>query len=485
MKGIVQINFEENGLYCNLEDTNRKDLNYIVSITMDKTKSFTNLLKEEQWVRDDILSQKKINKETKERIPKRIRNAAKHNFNFIKEAEYAIVGNTTEETIAYLMENPELKNKKIILPEGFMFYKEELDLIKEVIEPVKDANIYVYTSGNEDPISLKDYEKTIEAIDSIVNHIESYNYTPFEQLLHVYDIVRNRVLNKEQENDSYTESRDITKVLFGNKIVCAGFSEIFNEVIRKLGFMHTGIYRMKGETGYHAVNAVYVQDDKYALDGIYYFDVTLGVKTDENDLDYLYSYLGFAKTKSQIDYYYSDIIHNKRIAINPKDYPELVAQEDKYDQKRLRALKEMNFLSRVMHEEKKEYLLPNASRVDEEETLEDAIEFSELLGQPIDADTFLDAFVTVRKNEFYENEQQYPLDTTTMLAALSNSDFIYKDTEEDKLILLFFPMPRPYKIQRAYEKVEEYCTKTDIEKNIERTKVAKVLQKVYEQKTNE
>ena len=119
MKGIVQINFEENGFYCNLEDTNRKNLNYLLSITMDEKKSFIELLKEESWVRDDILRQKKTNKETKERIPKRIRNAAKHNFNFINEAEYVIVGNSTEETIAYLMENPELKKKKIILPEGY------------------------------------------------------------------------------------------------------------------------------------------------------------------------------------------------------------------------------------------------------------------------------------------------------------------------------------------------------------------------------
>lgn len=316
------------------------------------------------------------------------------------------------------------------------------------------------TGKNKDEIIFRYYEKTMKDIDSIVKHIKSYDYTPFEQLLHAYDIVRNintrNFLSKKQ-------------------LASTAFSNIFNEVVKRLGFTKANLYKLDGVP--YVVSCIYVQDEKYNLDGIYYFDVAADVKRSKDDTKSLHRYLGFAKTKEQIDHYYKHLCQYKNFVVNPRYLSETVAQENKYDSKRLRALEAMNFFSEVVHDEKKEYFV-GKSKVSEEETLEDAIEFQELLRKPIEADTFLEAFETVRKKEFSEQKQEYAFDKRTMFEILYNSDFIYNDTEEDKEVLIFFPWIRPDIVQRINEKIQEYATRTNLQNDPKQVKV-------YEKKTNE
>lgn len=482
MKGIVNIQFSSK-LQSKLDYSIYKDIfNYKLKITINPDENFTNLSDKEQIIRNRILDGK-----MDEFVSKKMKRGAKSQFDFIRNAEYFMLGENIEETITYIKHNPELKYKKIILPGKFGIDKEEYQTIKKQIEPIKDMDIYVFAEGNDEMVSLKDYEKTIRVIDQIAEHIKTYDYSPFEMLLHTYDIVRGRFYI--EEDNHYTESRDLTKVLFSDKIVCAGFSKIFDAVIKKLGFK-SALYTLhaKNSAVGHMNNLVYVQDEKYGIDGFYYFDVTWGCKKtgERREQDYLLSYRTFAKTKQQMEEYYLDLFEDRNITVDPYDLPELIEGDSNcYDEKQ-NVLGTMNFLSKVLYGKEKIFVSFSKDHpiTKEEELLEDAYKFSDLLNDPIAIDAFLEALVTVRRNEYYENEKQYPFDMFSISGALNLSDFVFKDTQKDKMALIF-PELKENIPGREDKKLKEYDEKYGLQQNIQRTKVAKVLQKVYEKKANE
>ena len=64
--------------------------------------------------------------------------------------------------------------------------------------------------------------------------IKKLHLSPLETVLYVYDLVRERKYQEEGANECHTKSRDLTSVLLGDKIVCAGFVNLFNTILEKL-----------------------------------------------------------------------------------------------------------------------------------------------------------------------------------------------------------------------------------------------------------
>ena len=100
-------------------------------------------------------------------------------------------------------------------------------------------NILFNLIGNDEYVNLTQFDATINAINSIVNSIKRYDYSPAEQLLYAYDLIRNREYIMEEKSEPCYISRDLTSVLSGDKIVCLGYSNIFNAVINNLGISGT------------------------------------------------------------------------------------------------------------------------------------------------------------------------------------------------------------------------------------------------------
>ena len=213
--------------------------------------------------------------------------------NLINNVDTINIDIKLDELEEYLKLNPELSNKKIILSGQ---YKLDEDL--SILDTYKSYdNIYVYAEGNTDPIKINDLIKTQNIIDDSINRVRKYSFSPIEQIMYLYDFVRDRVYIRENNNDNYTESRDLTKVLLGDKIVCLGYARLFDILLKRLGFS-TSIYyiRRSDGRGGHARNIIYVKDDKYDIDAVFYFDTTWDSKVNGNK--FLYSYRYFCKNKN-------------------------------------------------------------------------------------------------------------------------------------------------------------------------------------------
>ncbi|UKI57555.1 MAG: hypothetical protein L6V81_09640 [Clostridium sp.] len=82
---------------------------------------------------------------------------------------------------------------------------------------------------------MKNIRKTIDAIDEIVKkQLEKHNLSTLEEIMYAYDLVREKVYTRELDTESDRISRDLSSVLFGDKIVCAGYVAIFNSVLKKI-----------------------------------------------------------------------------------------------------------------------------------------------------------------------------------------------------------------------------------------------------------
>ena len=491
MKGLMEICFDwqeyENEGYF-VDGTLNTTYDYKLSVNTYKDISYEEILKN----KDRLLQDTKDNKDLLF-LPSKVQQAMDQNYDFFDHIEYILIGNNLEEFVAYVQKNPEVKTKKLLLPSTYLGgvftldqenYREILDKVKDI----EDLDLYVQTSGNEDIISLQEYKRTIDKIDAYVAHIKSYNYSPLEALMHVYDLVRDHVYQKEDATEKPTASRDITKILFSDKRVCVGFANLFNEIVRKLGFKAT-VYRLIGEKSGHINNLVYVKDKKYGMDGLYYFDCTNGCQKKEWGISHFLSYRYFVRTKQQMDSLYKNKYEDDQIRTSLDEIMDNLLCDHPFNLKDKNMRRTINFLSKFI--EGKVLLsfpevLYDENSINKEELFSHIYTYSELLNRPIAADVLLKALSVVRKNEYYESPEKYPYDFNTFYQTLWFSQFPLTLTHMDQLLFFINQKPcKPFTLSQAKQKVLQLDEQEQIKKEIEQTKVAKVLQKVYQQKTNQ
>lgn len=97
------------------------------------------------------------------------------------------------------------------------------------------CNLFVWIEWNSQPISLENYKRTVLELNKYVSFIKNFDFSPFEQCLLAYDLVRDRYYVMENSDEEYYISRDLTSVLLGDKIVCVGFSNLLSAILNKLG----------------------------------------------------------------------------------------------------------------------------------------------------------------------------------------------------------------------------------------------------------
>lgn len=100
-----------------------------------------------------------------------------------------------KEVSDYLKLNPELKMKKILFADSLNLEYTTLLEVKKYLGEFN--NVYFKVDGNDELITIGDYEKTVNKIQDILVHIKKYNYSPFEKVLHAYDLVRDKKYKKE------------------------------------------------------------------------------------------------------------------------------------------------------------------------------------------------------------------------------------------------------------------------------------------------
>ena len=197
--------------------------------------------------------------------------------------------------------NPSLRGKKILFTDTFDLSVETVKKIESLFADTTD-NIYFDVQGNTQLITFEEYKKTVEAINLMISDVEKFNYSPLEKIMYVYDLVRKKIYTCEKSDEDVRTSRDLSQVLLGDKIVCLGYARLFRTLLEKLGINSKEIILLnKDEATGHARNEIYIKDEKYGVDGVYYFDPTWDSKRNNNDTSYLSSYRFFAMTRLQMD----------------------------------------------------------------------------------------------------------------------------------------------------------------------------------------
>lgn len=397
---------------------------------------------------------------------------------FTDEYDYELI-------LDYLKRNKEIKDKEITLGDNICL--NDTDKIKRIGELFKEyLHIQVLLEGNSHGTNLSDSIKTINMIDSIVERVKKYNFSPIEQIMYVYDIIRSKVYNEEKEEDSYTVSRDLSQVLLGNKIVCSGYANIFDKILKKLNISTIecnldGIGKKDG----HTRNAVYIKDNKYNINGVYFFDLTWDSKKDDDK--YLLSYLYFAKTIR-----YFDIIDTKNYLVN-KTFPLSnsesilnfikVVREKEYKEVSPKHIKTINNLSILIDNGEIELpYLPNISfmreKISKEVNLDldkvalNLIKYIMLINNPIDVSKMLLILYNVRKVEYYENPDKFPFDISAFYLTTVNSLWILFQNN--------LSMDEYY--NKIKEELQKYNKELELTKHIEEIKLTKTLRKIYDSK---
>lgn len=394
----------------------------------------------------------------------------------------------TIDTKEFIKEYPMLLNNKLVLDDLLTIVDEEK--INELILKYDDMkeNVYIFLEGNTGAISLIDCKKTIDEIKEKAEAIKKLGLSPMENIMYLYDQVRNRVYKKEAENELGSKSRDLSQVMFGDEIVCVGYANIMYAVLNYLGIRSRMVFLSDptNENSGHARNVVYVNDPKYNIDGVYYFDATWDSKNEANKNSFLMIYTYFAKTKSymsEVDFgsyvesdipeYSDDMCEILEENLNAKNYEILFKYFTTIDSMSKLALDEkiIDFNKLISHSFTEEEI---------NEILDKFALAYDKYNSEIDAETMIQLFNNVRKIEHYQNEQLYPYSLTAILNAIKTSEFEFSGsylTVEER----FEQIISGQKLSIRDEFIR-YLKKSDIPKQMKQIELTKTLRKVRDKK---
>lgn len=153
------------------------------------------------------------------------------------------------------------------------------------VENINEFNVYIDYQKNNSPILISTVYKISCIINAVVEEINSYDLSPLEKIMFVYDRVKYRLY--EDDLDDINSSRDLDKVLNGDKIVCAGYSNLFTAVLTSLGINSIPVIDLDIK---HQRSLAYIKDAKYNIDGVYAFDPTWDKRKSKDDINYIDRY---------------------------------------------------------------------------------------------------------------------------------------------------------------------------------------------------
>lgn len=332
--------------------------------------------------------------------------------------------------------NTEYKVKKIYISDRtFSVTRKSLEEAKECYR--ERSNVYLKVEGNKEYVSFDDYKKTVEIISSVVEKIKSYNMSPLEEIMYAFDYARDRIYVPETEEEKYTKSRDLTSVLLGDKIVCVGYAEIFDKILKGLGYL-SSVYIIDFGKPKHAINIAYIKDDKYGVEGIYYFDPTANRKKN-NSNEYLNNYSCFARTRQNFQYMFN--FSDKTFGdFWLMDYFDALNEYEKIEcfSKREMRTALMNINNFFKGEQLRERYGSIHGSTPSKQELTDTLErYKGLYYQPIDLEKMFNVLLQVRKIEYYENPKKYELSFQDLLAVVeksrwSHENLFYNWNEEEE-----------------------------------------------------
>ena len=377
----------------------------------------------------------------------------------------------TKENAMYIDNNPVLKNKKIILTNNLNMNYKEVDMVEKYFG--KYNNLYVSVKNDKVVVPFSDYKKAVNIIEEYTNIIKKHNLSPLESIMYAYDLVRNRIYKKEKEGEPGYISRDTTFSLLGDKIVCLGFANIFDKILFNLGIKSKVFLlsnKNKKKKG-HARNVVYIDDKKYDVNGIYYFDTTWDRKRNDSNT-FLYYYRYFCMNKMQIKKYskkYNDITFAGYKREIGKDMNNDLFENGFISKSSLNTVNEVSrfvddteLLDPLLAYDTSSNNINIDVDFDDNKVIKSINKYNKLIyNKRLDYETFLRLLCNVRKVEYYDNPELFPYSIEDIKRIVDGYYENLKESDDG-----FDP-----------NMVEDYLLNNNIEKEIANVKNFKFLKK--------
>ena len=417
-----------------------------------------------------------------------------HFDNLLDSVEFIKLSFEEYDNIEFINKNPLVLSKKIVLRE--MLNITDYDKLIELINKYKDIidKIYVSLSGNANYVSLLDCYKTMKVIKQQADDIKKLRLSPMETIMYVYDQVRNRVYTFEDEDESCFKSRDLSEVMFGDKIVCEGYANIFHALLHYIGIENFVVFltEKKDSQSGHVRNVIYIKDDKYNIDGVYYFDPTWNSKRKNETNEYLYRYTYFAKTRKFMDddkHYDFEDSSCPVYSVDLNKTIKKIIEDGKYE-RLMPYTKSLNYMSRLVTHS----LIINAMHIfpmspmygqfNADEFLKKFEEVFSKFDKEIPAETMLMIFNNVRKVQYYQNPKLYPYSLEDMYKTCIMSNWQFADKHLDARVkMLQRVLGEEVKIDTV-DNFKNYGYESGLFKDIEQVRLAKVLRLICDKSKN-
>lgn len=423
---------------------------------------------------------------------KEIQYIEEHFDSLLDSVEYIMLNFSEQNKKDFIMKNPIVLSKKIVLDDTLEIF--DYDKIMELMDEYEDIidKVYVTLAGNLNYVSLLDCYKTICTIKKQADDIKNLNLSPMETIMYVYDQVRNRLYEFETKDEPSFKSRDLTEVMFGDKIVCAGYANIFCAILCYLGFNNRVVlltHKNDIESG-HARNVVYVKDPKYDIDGVYYFDPTWDRKRTNSDNSYLYKYSYFAKTRKFMDDSNFDFEDSSFPIYSTDMYEKVkgIIEEGNYE-KLYPYVSSLNYMSRLVGQgmlierTKVVAISPYYGQFDTELFLKKFEEIFSKFNNELSAETLIKLLNNVRKIEYYQNPEWYPYSFNDIYKTFMESKWEFSDIHLDlrtKMLRAIFG-DETQEIE-PIDNYVNYAHENKLFEDIQQVRLSKVLRLVYEQR---
>lgn len=298
----------------------------------------------------------------------------------------------------------ELKNQDVILEAKDISLSEYKDLLENYdLNKFDSLNIMVNYQENTSGISIRELYNVSLLIDDIVRDVKKYNLSPLEQIIYVYDFVKQR---EYCDCEDKHKSRDLDKVVKGKNIVCVGYSNLFNAILLSLGINVMPIVSIKLK---HQRSLVYLEDKKYNIDGLYTFDPTWDRKREEIYINnYKYFAMTFSDSEKDVP---SELFENTNLTLD--ELKEIYSYDYKNDNiicDKMVYLKKMFDFTNIMEFKEINDILSLYNFTSDEEKQKLEIIYKKFrqkyLSKEIPIEDLFNALLNVRIIEYYKNITQ-------------------------------------------------------------------------------
>ena len=494
MKGLIQLE---------KLNKNNKNSNYSLNYDLTFDYSFEMYIDEEdsfQKILDEIDSKVLLerlkgfihffdnNNEEYEKYFKKYEGREKQ---LLSDAEYVAFDFDIEKVKKYIEKNPILKSKKIVFLDSKITYQSILELEKTFGNDT--SLLYFKPSGNTEIISFNECKNTLKIINDIVEKVKRANFSQIEQIMYVYDIVKGRIYCEEGSEEDKSISRDLSKVLIQDKIVCTGYSVLLEKILEQLNIKVKSYYlQNKRDMKGHQRNIVYLKDSKYKIEGVYYLDATWDSKKSTTDGNYLNYYYHFLKTKYEIENNnYDDLVFGTFNSDFIDEFDRIVRENglNAYDEKKIEQINELSFfidgsslIKKYMYEEELKDFYINVlgnKPLDFDYTLDTLKRYYSMLNKPISGEVYTKALLSVRKVQYYENPNNIEFNLKEIYTAACLSSWKFSSTKTEKALTAIFDEKVEFENKK---RVKTYLAENKVQEEIEKVKVARVLRKVLNNK---